>query len=208
MGADSDRVRIDPASVRSLAELTSKALEAIRTLEAAAEAAAAFTSHYDPLLSNLRLWQSRLDSFARKLETVQSAASGAGDVAALLDEMSGAAAGILSTLQELDAAALGEQLDVARSDLDRLAGLDVEGLSKQLEAVQSRTPDFSGEGAARSIGLIDQFIQEQQESSGKIELLVESDAPQEQLTTVIEKAAGTGTAVHPSSRGSAAWCEK
>ncbi|MGI6132138.1 MAG: hypothetical protein ACOYES_09740 [Bacillota bacterium] len=196
VGTDPDRVRIDPASVRSLAELTSKALQAIRTLETAAEAAAMFTSHYDPLLSNLRLWLSRLDSFARKLETVQSAASGAGDVAALLNEMSGAAAGILSTLQELDAAALGEQLKAARSDLDSLAGLDVEGLSKQLEAVQSRTPDFSGEGAARSIELIDQFIQEQQESSGKIELLVESDEPQKQLTTVIEKAAGTGAAVY------------
>jgi len=98
VGTDPARMRIDPASVRSLAELTSKALEAIRTLETAAEAATMFTSHYDPLLSNLRLWQSRLESFAGKLETVQSAVSGAGDVATLLDEMSGAAAGILSTL--------------------------------------------------------------------------------------------------------------
>ena len=196
VGTDPARMRIDPASVRSLAELTSKALEAIRTLETAAEAATMFTSHYDPLLSNLRLWQSRLESFAGKLETVQSAVSGAGDVATLLDEMSGAAAGILSTLQELDAVALGEQLEAARSDLDSLAGLDVEGISKQLEAVHSRMPNFSGEGAARSVRLIDQFIEEQQESSGKVELLVESDATQEQLATAIEKAAGTGRAVY------------
>jgi len=196
VGTDPGRIRIDPASVRSLAELTSKALEATRILETAAEAATMFTSHYDPLLSNLRLWQSRLESFAGKLETVQSAASGAGDVAALLDEMSGAAAGILSTLQELDAAALGEQLEAAQADLDSLARLDVEEISKQLEAVHSRTPNFSGEGAARSIRLIDQFIEEQQESSGKVELLVESDATQEQLATAIEKAAGTGRAVY------------
>ncbi len=196
VGTAPGRVRIDPASVRSLAELTSKSLEAIQTLEAAAEAAAMLTSHYDPLLSNVRLWQDRLNSFSRKLETIQSAANGAGDVVALLDEMSAAAAGILSTLQELDAAALAEQLEVLRSDFDSLAGLDVEAISKQLEAVQSSAPDFSGEGAARSIRLIDQFIEEQQESSGKVELLIESDATQEQLATAIEKAAGTGTAVY------------
>jgi len=190
------RVRIDPASVRSLAELTSRALESIRTLEAAAEAAAMFTSHYDPLLSNVRLWQDWLNSFSRKLETIQSAASGAGDVTALLDDMSAAAAGILSTLQELDAAALGEQLEAARSDLDSLAGLDVKGISKQLEAVHSGMPNFSGDGAARSIELIDQFIEEQQESSGKVELLIESDATGEQLAKAIEKAAGTGAAVY------------
>lgn len=189
-------VRIDPASVRSLAELTSKALDAIQTLEVAAEAAAMFTSHYDPLLSNVRLWQDRLNSFSHKLETIQSAANGAGDVAAVLDEMSAAAAGILSTLQELDAAALAEQLEALRSDLDSLAGLDVRGISKQLEAVQPRTPSFSGGGAARSIRLIDQFVEEQQESSGKVELLIESDATQEQLATAIEKATGTGTAVY------------
>ncbi len=196
VGTDPHRMRIDPTSVRSLAELTSKALEAIRILETTAEAATAFTSHYDPLLSNLKLWQSRLESFAGKLEMVQSAASGAGDVAAFLDEMSGAAAGILSTLQELDAVALGEQLEAARSDLDSLAGLDVEGISKQLEAVHSRMPNFSGEGAARSVRLIDQFIEEQQESSGKVELLIESDATQEQLATAIGKAAGIGAAVY------------
>ncbi len=196
VGTAPGRVRIDTASVRSLAELTSKALVAVQTLEATAEAASMLTSHYDPLLSNVRLWQDRLSSFSRKLETVQSAASGAGDVSALLDEMSAAAAGILSTLQELDAAALGEQLEAARSDLDSLAGLDVKGISKQLEAVHSGMPNFSGEGAARSMKLIDQFIEEQQESSGKVEFLIESDATQEQLVTAIEKAAGTGRAVY------------
>ena len=98
-------------------------------------------------------------------------------------------------MQELDAAALGEQLKAARSDLDSLAGLDVEGYRSSLRLCSSRTPDFSAR-ASRSIELIDQFIQEQQESSGKIELLVESDEPQKQLTTVIEKAAGTGAAVY------------
>jgi len=155
-----------------------------------------FTSHYDPLLSNVRLWQDRLSSFSRKLETIQSAVGGAGDVSALLDEMSAAAAGILTTLQELDAAALAEQLEAARLDLDSLAGLDVKGISTQLEAVHSGMPDFSGEGAARSVKLIDRFIEEQQESSGKVELLIESDATQEQLAAAIETAAGTGTAVY------------
>ena len=196
VGTGSDRVRIDPASVLSLSELTRQALRAVRTLETAAEAASMLTSHYDPLLGDLRLWQSRLESFAHKLETVQSAAGGAGDVAALLDDMSGAAEGILSTLQELDAEALGRQLEAAQSDLSKLVDLDVEGISKQLEAVKSSAPDFSGEGAAHSIRLIDQFIEEQQESPGKVELLVESDAPQAELAAAIEKAAGTGTAVY------------
>jgi len=196
VGTAQGRVRIDPASVRSLAELTSKALVAVQTLEATAEAASMFTSHYDPLLSNVRLWQDRLSSFSRKLETIQSAVGGAGDVSALLDEMSAAAAGILTTLQELDAAALAEQLEAARLDLDSLAGLDVKGISTQLEAVHSGMPDFSGEGAARSVKLIDRFIEEQQESSGKVELLIESDATQEQLAAAIETAAGTGTAVY------------
>lgn len=195
-GSRQGGVRIDAAALSSLAELTARALEAVRNLEAATEAVAMLTSHYDPLLSNVRLWQSRLESFSRKLEMVQSAAGGAGDVAAVLEDMSGAAAGILSTLQELDAAALGEQLQAARSDLDGLASLDVGGISKQLRAVQSSVPDFSGEGTVRSIKLIDQFLQEQEESSGRIELLVESDEPDEELARTIQRTAGAGAAVY------------
>lgn len=195
-GSGRSGARIDAAAVSSIAELTARALEAVRDLQAAAEAVSILTSHYDPLLANLSLWQSRLESFWRKLQMVHSAAEGAEDVAAVLDDMSAAAAGILSTLQELDATALGEQLQAARSDLDDLADLDVAEISKQLTAVQSSLPDFSGEGTVRSIKLIDGFLQEQQESSGKIELLVESGKSDDELVEAIQKAAPAGAAVY------------
>ncbi|MDD2201078.1 MAG: hypothetical protein PHP20_05650 [Firmicutes bacterium] len=192
LGVDGDAgdVRIDDQAVGSLLRLTEQALGAIESLQATADVVAMFSGSYDSLLANLKLWQSRLESFARRLEMIQSAASGAGRVTETLGDMSSSAAGILSTLHELDPASFRENLDEAKAKLAQMSEIDVGAMAEKVRDARSALPQFDGDEIVSSIGVIDKFVGDWQYSSDKVQLLVESELAPEEVAAAVGEAVG------------------
>ncbi|MEA4884959.1 MAG: ABC transporter permease [Clostridia bacterium] len=187
-------LRIDPEAIDSLVELTDKAIAEIARLRETAEAVSLFTTRYDPLMGNLKLWEGRLDSFARKLELIRSAANGAGGVAAVLNDMSTAASGILRTLQELDATGLRHKVEAAREDLSVASAVDVESIAAKVREMRDSIPKLSPDEADGSIQLIDKLVEEQREFVGRLQILVISDVSSKELTKLSRLAAGPSAA--------------
>ncbi len=187
---DAGDVRIDGQAVKSLLHLTEQALGAIESLQATADVVAMFSGSYDSLLANLKLWQSRLESFARKLEMIQSAASGAGEVTETLGDMSSAASGILSTLHELDPASFRENLEEAKAKLARMSEIDVGAMAQKVRDAKSALPRFDGDEIVSSIGVIDKFLGDWQSSSDRVQLLVESELASEEVAAVVGEVVG------------------
>lgn len=192
LGVDGDEgdVRIDGQAVESLLHLTEQALGAIESLQATADIVAMFSGSYDSLLANLNLWQSRLESFARKLEMIQSAAGGASQVAETLGDMSSAASGILSTLHELDPASFGKNLEEAKAKLAQMSEIDVGAMAEKVRDAKSALPRFDGDEIVSSIGVIDKFVGDWQSSSDRVQLLIESERAPGEVAAVVEEAVG------------------
>ena len=187
---EADIMPIDDEAVSALLHLTEEALEAIEALRSTADVVVMFSGSYDSLLADLELWQARLESFAQKLETIQSAATGAGQVAEMLRDMSSAASGILSTLHQLDPASLHENIEAAKVKLAQMSEVDVDGIAEQVREVKSALPKFDGDEIVSSIGAINKLVGDQQGSSDKVQLLIESGLTPDELATAVEEVAG------------------